>query len=236
MATTTHYALRYPAKTDSRNTPVDIQNLATDVDTTIYNEKVVGTDFAIYEALRNLGATNLPLASTLDPLQLDNSSLVTLNAQRLAMGCIIVPRICVCTGFWNWMDTGQAQIAYAGAGLWLYNADGSATILRNTTSQGAFFNAAGYHFSTWNGTAGGGGTITLNPGIVYLVGMHSNFSGTAPVARGRPGQVGNLGMGSGLHFRSGGVASTTQTEAAIFKNYTQAQLGAFTNLPVMGVY
>jgi hypothetical protein len=194
----------------------------------------VGTDFAIYEALRNLGATNLPLASTLDPTQIDNAAVHPLSAQRLAMGCITVPKTCVCTGFWIWIDVGQAQIAYAGAGLWQYNADGSATLLRNTTSQGPLYNAAGYRSSAWNGTAGG--NITLQPGIVYLVGAHSNFSGTAPTARGRPGQAGNLNMGAGLHFRSGGVVSTTQTEAAIFKNYTQAQLGAFTNLPLMGVY
>jgi hypothetical protein len=194
----------------------------------------VGTDFAIYEALRNLGATNLPLASTLDPSQIDTNSVFGLNALRLAMATIVVPHTCVCTGFWNWIDTGQPQNAYAGAGLWLYNADGSATILRNTTSQGQLFNAAGYRSSTWNGTLGG--TITLQPGLVYLVGMHSNFSGTNPISRGRPGMVGNLGLGSGLHFRNGGVTTTTQTEAAIFKNYTQAQLTAFTNMPIMGVY
>jgi len=96
------------------------------------------------------------------------------------------------------------------------------------------FNTAGYRTSAWNGTAGG--NITLQPGLVYLIGAHSNFSGTAPTARGRPGMAANLGLGSGLHFRSGGVVSTTQTEAAIFKNYTQAQLTTFTNLPLMGVY
>lgn len=193
-----------------------------------------GTDFTIYEALRNLGATNLPLAATLDPTQIDNAAIHPLSAQRLAMACFVVPRTCVCTGFWNWIDTGQAQIAYAGAGLWQYNADGSVTLLRNTTSQGPLFNTAGYHSSTWNGSANG--TITLFPGLVYVVGMHSNFSGTAPNARGRPGMAANLGLGAGLHFRSFGVVSTTQTEAAIFKNYTQAQLTPFTNLPLMGVY
>jgi hypothetical protein len=196
--------------------------------------RTIGTDSAIYEALRDLGATNIPLAWTLDPSQIDTNAVVTLTAQRLAMACITVPRTCVCTGGWNWIDTGQGQIAYAGMGLWQYNADGSATLLRNTTSQGAFFNAPGYHFSAWNGTASG--TITLLPGLVYLIGCHSNFSGTAPLARGRPGMTANVGMGSGLHFRSGGVVTTTQTEAAIFKNYTQAQLTSFTNLPVMGVY
>lgn len=194
----------------------------------------MGTDFTIYEALRNLGATNLPLASTLDPTQIDNGAVHPLSALRLAMACIVVPKTCVCTGCWIWMDVGQAQIAYAGMGLWQYNADGSVTLLRNTTSQGQFFNSAGYRFSTWNGTAGG--TITLYPGLVYVIGMHSNFSGTAPTARGRPGMAANLGLGSGLHFRSGGVVTTTQTEAAIFKNYTQAQLTTFTNLPLMGVY
>jgi hypothetical protein len=193
---------------------------------------------AIYEAIRAAGGVRVPLAWTLDPGQMDSAAIFNYTAQRLTLALIVVPRTSVCQGGWIYIDgVGTSITAYVGMGLWLVNADGSVTLLRNTTSQGQFINTGGFRFSTWNSARGPyTGNVTLLPGLLYAVGFIGNWTGTAPGVRGRPGMIGNAVISTDPRYRCFGVNSAGTVETTVFQDYPQAGLAGFTNIPCMGVY
>jgi hypothetical protein len=163
-----------------------------------------------YEALRQFGASGLPLAMNMDPCLTGTTPAfnATMVRDRLSMFSFQVPRTVTCTGigfFTDTIGTGYPGTMYNGAGLWSFNANGDAIfIIDSGATNGVPWATAGVQGWTWTTPQ------QLVPGNVYLMGSAT----CAPPPVLRPSCVASTARRSACRwvapfFRAGGVALIT---------------------------
>lgn len=230
---TTPIGLPYPEDTDAVAAGAQaIKALAQAVETKI----IGGSPQSVYEALRNLGGANVPIAWTYDPVMggvIGSGANYTPTNNRLQMVAVTVPHAYTSTGVAVTVDTigsGFPGTVYNGFGLWQMAANGDATFLRDTgPSNGIHWTTAGWAPRTW------ASPIQLAAGVVYLVGFTMQTTNTAPVIRGLGGSQANAGIPS-PYWRSSAVTAPGSTQAAVMKTWPAASLIADNRVPLLVIY
>jgi len=199
------------------------------------NKLIGGSPLSVYEALRNLGTANAPIAFSYDPAFGQGANSYPCVSQRLQMVAFTVPHAYTCTGLGmvtHAVGTNYPGTVYNGVGLWQYAANGDATFLRDSgASNGAMWTAVGAWVRPFTSPIG------LVAGVVYLAGFQQQSSGgTDAQIRGIAGSQANIGLGTALFQRSVMVANAGSTQAAVMKTWPAASLAPQANLPLIYLY
>ena len=196
----------------------------------------------VNQKLRDLGVIGAPLSWTIDPSMIGANDAFVATRDRLYMVSMMVSKTVTTVGMYMWTDTagtGYSGAMYMGAGLWQWVLPGNANagdltfLIDSGATNGANYASAGLGAWIWTTP------ITLYPDQLYVLGMSymQTAGGTVANLKGKTSSMSDVGFQGQSFFRCGGVPMVNGwTRAQIMKNWSNAQLTHYTNLPFMCLY